>query len=411
MFNMIELGNLCDLQNGFAFKSKDYIKQSNTLNFRMSNIRPDGKVDIDYNPKYLPDDYAIKYSKYILNDDDVVIAMTDMASDPKILGVPTVVKTKGKKLLLNQRVGRLVIKEKEKIFLPYLKYALNRQQVKNYFKSFAGGGLQLNIGKEDILKAQIPLPPIQTQKKIVEVLDKAQACIDYRKEQLKLLDDLLQTTFYEMFGDTVTNSKGWEVKKLKNMSTKILSGNTPKGGKQVYVEEGIVFFRSQNVWRNRLELDNVAYIDKKTHDKMRNSSLKNKDILMTKTGRINTENSSLGRAAMFLGEDDSANINGHVYLIRLQKSIVHEFVLFILTTDEYREYIRSVCVGGIDKRQINKEHLEEFPIINPPIELQKRFTEHLKYVDDIRVSMKLSLEKLENNYNSLMQRAFKGELI
>lgn len=89
-------------------------------------------------------------------------------------------------------------------------------------------------------------------------------------------------------------------------------------------------------------LDDVAYIDNETHFKMRKSSLQNKDILITKTGRINTENSSLGRAAIFIGKDNSANINGHVYLIRLEKGSIHEFVLYILTTDEYRENILGV---------------------------------------------------------------------
>lgn len=202
-----------------------------------------------------------------------------------------------------------------------------------------------------------------------------------------------------MFGDPINNPMGWEVKKLKSISTKILSGNTPKGGSEVYVDEGIMFFRSQNVWKNKLVLDDIAYIDKETHNKMLKSSLKNRDILMTKTGRINTKNSSLGRAAMFTGEDDSANINGHVYLIRLQEGEINEFVLFILTTNEYRDYIRSVCVGGIDKRQINKEHLEEFPIIYPPIELQTQFADFVNQVDKLKFEMKESLIELENNFN------------
>ncbi|KAK2240423.1 restriction endonuclease subunit S [Clostridioides difficile] len=213
-----------------------------------------------------------------------------------------------------------------------------------------------------------------------------------------------------MFGNPVNNPRGWEFKRLNDISTEILSGTTPKGGSQVYIEKGIIFLRSQNVWKNKLVLDDVAYIDEETHNSMKKSSLKNRDILITKTGRINTENSSLGRAAMFLGEDDSANINGHVYLIRLKKNIINEFVLFILTIDVYREYIRSVCVGGIDKRQINKEHLEEFPIILPPVELQNEFVGFIKEVDKLKLKIEDSLKELEDNFNSLMQKAFKGEL-
>lgn len=272
------------------------------------------------------------------------------------------------------------------------------------------GGVIKYIKLGDLTEAQFPILPLQTQKKIVKALDKAQALIDLRKAQIKLLDNLMQSIFYDMFGDLVTNPKCWDVIELKSLTTKILSGNTPKGGSQVYVEDGIMFFRSQNVWRNKLELEDIAYIDIKTHSRMRNSSLKYKDILMTKTGRVNTENSSLGRAAMFLREDDSANINGHVYLIRLHKSVVHEFVLFILTTDQYREYIRGVCVGGIDKRQLNKNHIEEFPIILPPIALQKEFVEKIQEIETQKNLMEKSLIEMENNYNSIIQKAFKGEL-
>lgn len=176
-----------------------------------------------------------------------------------------------------------------------------------------------------------------------------------------------------MFGDPIKNEKKWSVQYLKNLSTDILNGTTPKGGDKNYVDKGIMFFRSQNVWRNELRLDDIVYIDEDTQKKMKKTSLKYKDILMTKTGRINTENSSLGRASLFLGKDDSANINGHVYLIRLKKSILHEFVVDILTSEAYREYIRKVCVGGIDKRQLNKEHIENFPIILPPVEKQERY--------------------------------------
>ncbi|PPA88459.1 restriction endonuclease subunit S [Brevibacillus laterosporus] len=209
-----------------------------------------------------------------------------------------------------------------------------------------------------------------------------------------------------MFGDPVTNDKGWEIRKLKDITVSIQSGNTPKGGKQVYVNSGIMFFRSQNVWRNRIEINDIAYIDEKTHKKMGKTSLKHKDILITKTGRFNTENSSLGRAALFLGEDRSANINGHVYLVRLKEGYVHEFVLYILVTDEYKDYIRKVCVGGIDKRQINKEHLEEFPIIIPPFSLQNEFATIVTKIEEQKALVKQSIEETQQLFDSLMSQYF-----
>lgn len=308
------------------------------------------------------------------------------------------------KSAINEHVFRITLKEG---YLPkYVFWYLFSQKGKSeILKDFRGATVG-GISTKFVDKVEIPDLPLEIQKKIVAALDKAQALIDARKEQILLMDELIQSVFYEMFGDPVTNAKGWAVERLKNLSTKILSGNTPKGGRQVYVEDGITFFRSQNVWKNRLELTDVAYIDKDTHAKMKKSSLKNKDILMTKTGRINTENSSLGRAAMFLGEDDSANINGHVYLIRLKKDVIPEFVLFILTTNEYREYIRSVCVGGIDKRQINKNHLEEFPIIMPGIEKQNVFVALWTQGDKLKFEMKKSLDEAQTLFDSLMQKYF-----
>lgn len=295
-----------------------------------------------------------------------------------------------------------VLRVNKEVNIKYLFHYLNYADLSSSITGTTRGKLT----KFALNNIKIILPSLEMQKKVVEVLDKAQALIDARKEQIRLMDELIKSKFIEMFGDPVTNPKGWEVKKLKDLSSKIMSGNTPKGGNQVYVEKGITFFRSQNVWRNRLELNDVVYIDEKTHENMKQSSLKNKDILITKTGRINTENSSLGRAAMFLGNDDSANINGHVYLVRIRENYFNEFILFILTTEEYREYIRRVCVGGIDKRQINKEHLEEFPIINPPIKEQEMFIEYLKSITNIKEDIKKSLLLMDSNFKALIQRFF-----
>lgn len=310
---------------------------------------------------------------------------------------------------INEHVFRIKINDKiavPKYVFHFLKSELGNRQIMADFRGATVGGISRKFTDRVI----IPLPTLKDQQRIATILDHADSIRRKNQQILEKYNELEESVFYEMFGDPVTNPKGWKIAKLKDLSTRINSGNTPKGGSKVYVENGIVFFRSQNVWRNNLEMEDVAYIDFETHNKMRKTSLKNGDILMTKTGRINTENSSLGRAAMFLGKDNSANINGHVYLIRLQNNIVKEFILFILTTSSYRDYIRRVCVGGIDKRQINKEHLEEFPIISPPNELQIRFAEILKNVYQQKVLAKQSLRKSEDLFQRLLQKAFKGEL-
>ena len=256
-------------------------------------------------------------------------------------------------------------------------------------KNWNGGSNRAVMGqtlnKATLSEIEVYIHTIEEQRKIVKLMSSIEKVIDNRKEQLQKLGDITRARFVEMFGDPVKNTKGWKVKRLGELSIQINSGNTPKGGSSVYVDEGIAFFRSQNVWKDHLEMEDIVYISNDTHASMKRSSLKNGDILMTKTGRINTENSSLGRAALYVGEDDKANVNGHVYFIRLKPEVNNKFILRILVSVEYRDLIRRVCVGGIDKRQLNKEHIENFPIICPPDSLIDKYIELVDHIDKSKV--------------------------
>ena len=270
---------------------------------------------------------------------------------------------------------------KENVLPEYLCYVVRYMHLEKYFT----GATIPHIYFKDYKNEQFNLDLLDRQGEIVEILGKVESIIETRRNELQKLDELIKARFVELFGDPISNPLGWPVKKLDDISLLITNGNTPKGGSDNYTNEGIVFLRSQNVWRNKIDLDDVAYIDASTHADMAKSSVHDKDILITKTGRINTENSSLGRAALFRGADNSANINGHVYLVRLDGTTVPEYVVAILTGEPYRRYIRKVCVGGIDKRQINLDQVEDFPIILPPVKLQEQFADFVYQVDKSKV--------------------------
>lgn len=160
-------------------------------------------------------------------------------------------------LVTNQQINSLIFDSK----IVFPKYAyFYCKTIKSVMDSFAPSTTVPIINKSKFSEVEIPLPPLTEQKRIAAILSKADDIRRKRQATIKLADDFLRATFLDMFGNPVTNLKKWEVKKLKEISTKILSGTTPKGGKKVYVEEGVVFFRSQNVWRNSILLDDVAYI-------------------------------------------------------------------------------------------------------------------------------------------------------
>ena len=324
-----------------------------------------------------------KYESYVLEDGDLLMSHINSV---QYLG-RTVLYVKEADETIIHGMNLLRLKARRNIIDPsYARYCFYghsfRSKISNITKKSVN---QASFAVKDLKQIKIEVPSLSEQDQIVKILDGIQNLIQMRNDELSALDDLIKARFVESFGDPISNPLGWPVKKLDDISLLITNGNTPKGGSDNYTNEGIVFLRSQNVWRNKIDLDDVAYIDASTHADMAKSSVHDKDILITKTGRINTENSSLGRAALFRGADNSANINGHVYLVRLDGTTVPEYVVAILTGEPYRRYIRKVCVGGIDKRQINLDQVEDFPIILPPVKLQEQFADFVYQVDKSKV--------------------------
>lgn len=362
----VKLTDICDFQGGSQPPKEEWSFDEQEGYIRMLQIR-----DFTQGERVTPEYIKISNTTKMCEANDILIARYG-ASIGKILT--------GLAGAYNVAIMR-TIPDTSRIKKLYLYYYLKSPYFQNAILNVGSRAAQAGFNKEDLSKLDIECPELIKQDKIIAVLEKLECIIEKRKIELSNLDDLIKARFVELFGDPVANPMHWPVKRLKELAIQINSGNTPKGGSENYVEKGITFFRSQNVWKDRLEMDDIAYIDEKTHESMKRSSLKHGDILMTKTGRINTENSSLGRAALYEGEDDMANVNGHVYFIRLKEGVNNKFVLRVLVSPEYRDLIRSVCVGGIDKRQLNKEHIEEFPIIYPPSEMIDNYIEFVEQVN------------------------------
>lgn len=293
----------------------------------------------------------------------------------------------------------------DSIYNKYLFYFLRLK--KEYLNSLGRGATFKEISKSIVESISIPIPPKSTQLSIVSELDKINELIRLKKEQLKDYDNLAQSIFYEMFGDPVENDKGWEVKKLGELCDKISNGYNAKLEEDTYKSEGIMYFRCQNVWRNYFDYSDLVYIDEDTNQKMKSSSLKHNDFLITKIGRINTENSSLGRVSLYEGEDDKANLSGNLCFARLKKdAAVHKFILYILISNQFRNYIRRTTVGGIDKRALNVRQISSFPIISPPLPLQQLFAQRIEQIEHQKSEVAKAITDLETLLASRMQHWF-----
>src|SRR5690606_26980222 len=138
--------------------------------------------------------------------------------------------------------GWLVLSaDKSKVDIDYFYHLLGSDFIYRKFVGLAAGAVVKNLNTDLVKSVTVPLPPINEQRRISSILDKANELRQKRQHTIEKLDQLLQATFIDMFGDPVSNPKGWEVKKLSELSTKIHSGNTPKGGSENYVDKGIIF--------------------------------------------------------------------------------------------------------------------------------------------------------------------------
>ena len=369
----VKLGDICDLRNGVAIKSEDYVTSSNTLNCRMSNIRPDGTFDILYNAKYLPDNFLEKYKNYLLKDGDLVIAMTDMAGDPKILGVPTVVKSNGFNIIQNQRVGKLELLTKN-IDENYLKLVLQSKKAKNYFKKFSAGGVQLNLSKKEILNVPIILPTIEEQKKLANLFKIIENFIYLRKEELVNLHFLNKSLFTRMFGDIKTNDKNWEIKKLGEVVQ--TQYGTSKKATSVVGEFPIL--RMNNItYSGEMDYKDLKYVELSDSEKEK-FLLKKGELLFNRTN----SKELVGKTGLFNLDVPMAFAG---YLIKIKpSSLIHsKFLLFFMNSEFMKKLLYNKAKNIVGMANINAKELEDFSIILPPIELQNKFAERIEKIEKL----------------------------
>lgn len=158
---------------------------------------------------------------------------------------------------------------------------------------------------------------------------------------------------------------GWEWVRLKDLLQKIGAGSTPLGGKEVYVEKGVKFLRSQNVWNTGLVLEGVAFIKPETHEKMAGTHVYANDLLFNITG------ASIGRCALVAENFDTANVSQHVTIVRPVKSEIKKYLHLVLISRHVQQTVMDVQVG-VSREGLSIAKLGNFLIPVPPLAEQSR---------------------------------------
>lgn len=287
---------------------------------------------------------------------------------------------------------------KDNIYISYLAFAMEYMNLSKYYT----GATIPHIYFKDYKKEEINLPPLEEQRKIADILDKVTDLIEKRKQQIDKLDLLVKAKFIEMFGDPVKNEKNWNSELLYNVTNKIGSGTTPKGGKETYQKEGISLIRSMNIYDGFFEYKDLAHITDEQAKQLNNVIVEEEDVFINITG------ASIARSCIVPKNVLPARVNQHVTIIRCCKDLLNSIFLNqqFLNYSYKNKLILIGESGGATRQAITKQQLENISIILPPIELQEKFADFVKQTEKQKIKINESLEKLEMLKKSLMQQYF-----
>ena len=272
-----------------------------------------------------------------------------------------------------------------------------------YYKRLLGsvtGTTRKRISRKNLGNVELEVPSKERQMDVVEQLDCLVKVIESRKQELQLLDNLIKARFVEMFGNPVINEKRWRQKSLGEITTKIGSGATPKGGKGAYQEEGITLIRSMNVHNGLFEYRELAHISDEQAAKLDNVAIEENDVLLNITG------ASVARSCVVPNKILPARVNQHVCIIRCKEYINPVFLNKLLIDDNYQDLLWSVAGAGATREAITKQQVERLQIIMPPVELQNEFMRFCNQVDKSKVAVQKALDATQLLFNSLMQQYF-----
>ncbi|WP_283592862.1 restriction endonuclease subunit S [Paraclostridium bifermentans] len=394
---MVELKSICtEIKDGDWIESKDQSSEGIRL-VQTGNIGIGKYLNKDDRAKFVTEETFSSLKCTEIFEGDILISRL-----PTPVGRACVFPNIQSRAIT--AVDCTILRVNKELCIPkYFVYYTMSSMYLNQIDRFVAGTTRLRISRKNLEGIKIFLPEISLQNKIVEVLDKAQALIDKRKEQIEALDELVKSRFIEMFGDPIRNNMNWDIKKVGEISFVTKLAGFEYTQYINYQDEGeVIVVKGLNVKEKKLRLENVSYIDKETSDLLPRSQLKKNDLVMTYVG-IN-----IGDVAI-VDENNRYHLAPNVAKISLldDNNINPVFMVNLLYMSRI---LFSSGATNTAKQALNMARIRDIDIMIPPLELQKEFAIFYEQVDKLKFEMETSLKELEYNFNSLMQKAFKGEL-
>ena len=397
-----ELNEGASVFSGFAFKSKDFSDEGIPI-VKIKNIQ-NKSVDLK-EVQYFPlDKVNNKHKKFFLKNNDVLIAMTGQGSLGRVGRINL---ESNEYVLLNQRVGKFVVDEKN-LHLNYLYHVISSDMYEKILFDRGTGSGQPNLSPEIILGTEIPMPNLTTQKKISSILDNINSKINLNKKINKNLDDLLDVLFKEHFINKFDNeNNNWKIKKIGELPLIITD----------YVANGSFASLKENV--SILDYENYAYfirntdlkakcfekfVNKHSYDFLKKSSLYGNEIIISNVGDV---------GSVFLCPllDKPMTLGNNMILVKSNDDDIYlNFYLFLLFRSNFGQYLISTITSGSVQSKFNKTEFKSLELIMPGDELIIKFNEFASPIFDYKNKLSDEITNLTKLRDFLLPKLMSGEI-
>ena len=296
----------------------------------------------------------------------------------------------------NQQINA-IIPDSRKCNYRYLAYAIQHEKPK--LQSVANAPVVPILNKSQFSDIQLPLPPLEEQRKIAAVLDKVSDLIAKRRQQLDKLDKMVKARFVEMFGDPVSNPMNWPVQHFSEYIEFLTSGS--RGWAKFFADNGEYFITIKNVKNCRITVDNVQHIIPPDNAEAKRTRVQEGDLLISITA-------DLGRTGVVTKEiaEHGGYINQHLTCIRIKKDSLNPlYVAYYMESEAGKAQFQSKNQSAV-KAGLNFDSIKSLHLTVPPLTLQNAFVIFVEKIEKDKLIINRSLEKLETLKNALMQEYF-----
>ncbi len=382
-----KLGEVCTIERGGSPRPiSDYITDSeNGINWiKIGDAVEGSKYIMSTAEKIKPE--GMKKSRFV-HKGDFILSNSMSFGKPYILGVDGCIHD-----------GWLVIHDDNNTFnKDFLYYYLGSSTIYSEFKRLAVGGVVNNLNSNLVRGVKIAIPPLSEQQHIVEELDLLSSIIEKKKAQLKELDNLAQSLFYEMFGDPITNEKEWEVKPLGKECTELKYGTSKpacENGKYKYLRMGNLTINGE------LDLSSLKTIDI-PDDEVEKCIVRYGDILFNRTNSLDL----IGKTCMF-NLDEPMVIAGYIIRVRLSKNLNPRYISAMFNLPRMKLLLKKMAKGAVNQANINTKELASILTPIPPLDLQQQFASKIEAIEKQKELIKKSIKEVETLFNSRMDYYF-----